>query len=123
MMGAHQRVGAILDELAQERGILGVALISRDGLAVKASGRQEMARETFSAMTATLMGAAEIALSDLDGSRARSVVATTDRVTILIVGVTRDLLLVACAQSDVPAQKVLSRLEDAAKTVAAAVGG
>ena len=123
MIGVHQRIGHLLDEVAQEKGVLGVALISRDGLAVKATGRQEMGRETFSAMTATLMGAAEIALSDLAGEKAKTVIATTDRLTLVIVGVSRDLLLVASAQADVPIPKVVSRLEEAAKAVAAAVGG
>lgn len=123
MMDRQQRLERLLDELALEKGITGVALISRDGLGVRASGKLELGRETFSAMSATVMGAAEIALAELEGGRMRSLVASTDRLKLIIVGATRDLLLVACAASDAPVEKYLPRLEAAAENVAAMVQG
>lgn len=109
-----QRVETILQELVHGDSVHGAALISRDGLCVKASGKAELNRETFSAMTATLMGAAEIALGELGGGRTRSVVATTERGTMILVGATSDLLLVAYAAS---ADGAVPRVLQAAEAV------
>jgi predicted regulator of Ras-like GTPase activity (Roadblock/LC7/MglB family) len=90
---------------------------------VRASGRLANSRETFSAMTATVMGAAEIAIGELDGGRTHHLIATTDRIKLIIVGATRELLLVAATQADMPHDKLLPRLEAAAQNVALAVSG
>jgi predicted regulator of Ras-like GTPase activity (Roadblock/LC7/MglB family) len=120
---SHRRLEALLQELAKEPGLLGAALVSRDGLAVQAAGSLALARETFSAMSATFMGAAEIALSELGDGKMRSIVASTDRMKLITIGATRDLLLVACAASDTSAETLLPRLEAAAKNVAHIVSG
>lgn len=122
-MDRQQRLDRLLSELAAQEGVLGAALVSRDGLCVKAMGELSLHRETFSAMSATVMGAAEIALGDVDGGRARSVLATTDHARMVIVGATRELLLVAYARQDAPVDRLLRRLEDAAAGVAEAVAG
>ncbi|HEX2021151.1 MAG TPA: roadblock/LC7 domain-containing protein [Candidatus Thermoplasmatota archaeon] len=123
MMGMQQRMGEILEGLTKAPGVLGAAIISRDGLCVKSAGRPELSRETFSAMTATLMGAAEIALGELGGGRGRHIVASTESMRMALVGASRDLLLVACTQRDASIDDVLKRLEEAAASVAAALGG
>jgi predicted regulator of Ras-like GTPase activity (Roadblock/LC7/MglB family) len=122
-MDSHQRLEALLEELASEKGVLGAALISRDGLAVRASGKLAQSRETFSAMTATVMGAAEIAIAELDGGKAHHLIVTTDRLKLIIVGATRDLLLVTATQADSAHDKLIPRLESAAQNVALVVSG
>lgn len=123
MMDKQSRLDGLLDALAKEPGILGASLVSRDGLAVRSSGRLALSRETFSAMTATFMGAAEIALSELDAGRTQHIVASTDRVKLVVLGATRDILLVVCAQADAPYDKLLPRLEAAAQNVALVLSG
>lgn len=123
MITIQQELGKLLDDLLTQDGMVGAALISRDGLTVKAVGRPEMHRETFSAMTATLMGAAEIALGEFDGGKARTIVASTDRVQMVLMGASRDLLLVAAVRPDAAVDKLLPRLQDTAQRVAGAVGG
>lgn len=122
-MTLQQELGKLLDDLLKEEGMLGAALISRDGLTVKAAGRPEMHRETFSAMMATLMGAAEIALAEFEGGKARTIVASTERVQMVLQGASRDLLLVTALQPNAPLSKLLPKLEDVARRVAGAVGG
>lgn len=122
-MEPQQRLEALLEEIGHEKGVLGAALISRDGLAVRATGKLAQSRETFSAMTATVMGAAEIAIAELDGGKTHHLIATTDRLKLIIVGATRDLLLVAATQADAPHDKLLPRLESAAQNVALVVSG
>lgn len=102
-----QRLDALLEKLAKEQGVMGVALVSRDGLPVRTSGRVELARETFSAMTATVMSATEIALAELNGGKVRHLVAVTDRIKLVIVGATPDILLVAALQPDAPHERLL----------------
>lgn len=123
MMGAQQRIGAVLEGLLSAPEVLGAALISRDGLSVKSTGRPEFSRETFSAMTATLMGAAEIALHELGGGKARHVVASTETMGMVIVGATRDMLLVVCLRHDADSRQLLPLVDQAAASVAAAIGG
>ncbi|HUR67775.1 MAG TPA: roadblock/LC7 domain-containing protein [Candidatus Thermoplasmatota archaeon] len=123
MMDRQARLESLLEELAGEKGVLGAALVSRDGLAVRASGRLAQSRETFSAMVATAMGATEIAIAELDGGKTHHMIATTDRLKLIVVGATRDLLLVAATQADTPHDKLLPRLESAAQNVALALSG
>ena len=123
MKDRQARLDALLQDLAKEPGVLGASLVSRDGLAVKTVGAVEMNRETFSAMSATLVGAAEIALAEIDGGKPRSIACHTERVNLVLVGATHDLLLVAYAKSDAPLDALARRLEAAAGNVAAIVAG
>lgn len=123
MMDRQQRLDALLQEFAKEPGVLGVALVSRDGLAVRSTGKLALSRETFSAMAATTIGAAEIAVAELDGGKTHHLIAVTDRIKLIVLGVTRDLLLIACTQADAPHERLLPRLESAAQTVALVVSG
>lgn len=122
-MDRQQRLDRLLADLATQDGVHGAALVSRDGLCVKAVGQLNLNRETFSAMSATVMGAAEIALGDVEGGRARSVVAATDKARMIMVGATGELLLIAYARADAPVDRLLRRMEDAAADVAAVVAG
>ncbi len=117
------RVDALLAELTRGEGFLGAALVSRDGLCVRSAGRTELSRETFSAMSATVMGAAEIALRELDGGATRSIVASTEKVLIVVVGATREMLLVASARTDAALPAVIARVEEAAKGVGKVLAG
>lgn len=122
-MDRQQRLEGLLQELTKEPGVLGASLVSRDGLAVRSSGKLMLSRETFAAMTATFMGAAEIALAELDGGRMHHMIAVTDRVKLIVVGASRDLLLVVCTQADAPHDRLLPRLEAAAQNVAMVLSG
>ena len=122
-MDRERRLEQLFAELGKEPGVLGLALVSRDGLCVRATGRLALSRETFSAMAATAMGAAEIAISELDGGRSTHLVTVTDRLKLIVMGVTRDLLLVACTQADAAHDRLLPRLESAAQTVALVSSG
>ncbi|MEA3201326.1 MAG: Roadblock/LC7 domain [Thermoplasmata archaeon] len=122
-MDHASRVDVALADLLKHEGLTGASLISRDGLCVRAAGRSEVSRETFSAMSATLMGAAEIALRELDNAPARSIVAATPSACIIIVGASREMLLVASARADVPLAPLVARVEEAARGLAKILSG
>lgn len=118
-MGDKQdRLQGLLADLVQQQGVIGAGLVSRDGIRVLDAWRRETSnKETFSAMSATLMGAAEIALSELVGVKTRRVVAESSRVTMVVVGASDDLLLVALAESDVRLDRFLAVVDAAANGV------
>lgn len=122
-MDRRARLDGVLSKLSGHDGVLGVAIVSRDGLCVRASGRLNLDRETFSAMSATVMGAAEIALGDVEGGRARSVVASTDTAKMVLVGATAELLLIAYARVEAADAPLVRSMQEAAAEVAAAVAG
>jgi predicted regulator of Ras-like GTPase activity (Roadblock/LC7/MglB family) len=114
----QDRLQGLLADLVQQQGVIGAGLVSRDGIRVLDAWRRETSnKETFSAMSATLMGAAEIALSELVGVKTRRVVAESSRVTMVVVGASDDLLLVALAESDVRLDRFLAVVDAAANGV------
>jgi predicted regulator of Ras-like GTPase activity (Roadblock/LC7/MglB family) len=119
----QERLDQLLGELGKVHGVQGASLVSRDGLTVRSVGKHELSRETFSAMSATLMGAAEIALGELDATRARYVVAQTQRLRMIVLGATPDLLLVVLVSADVKLEDIVPRAESAAASVATLVAG
>jgi uncharacterized protein len=122
-MDRRSRLDGVLAKLSAHEGVLGAAIVSRDGLCVRAAGRLNLDRETFSAMSATVMGAAEIALGDVEGGRARSVVAATETAKMVVVGATPELLLIAYARVDAQDAPLVRQMQEAAADVAAAVAG
>jgi predicted regulator of Ras-like GTPase activity (Roadblock/LC7/MglB family) len=122
-MARQERLEQLLHELAKGPGILGAALVSRDGMSVRTTGRPELSRETFSAMSATLVGAAEIALGDLDPAKLDHVLVETHAAKLLLLGATSDLLLVVYAKRDAPLDSILERARAAAGSVAAMIAG
>ena len=123
MRDRQERLEQLLQELSKQPGVLGAALVSRDGLSVRAQGRQELHRETFSAMSATVMGAAEIAFAELSPDRMKRLIAETSNAKLLILGATPDLLLIVYAQADSALADLVPRAEAAAATVANLVTG
>ena len=117
----QQKVKQRLDELAGQPGLLGAALVSRDGLPVLDSSRRPLNSETFSAMSATVMGAAEAALSELSENRVARVIADADRMRLVLVGVTDEFLLVAIAEGESELQGVIKRVEKASQDIAKAI--
>lgn len=120
----HERLQAALDRLVGSEAIVGATLVSRDGIRVMDRWKREMwNRETFSAMSATLMGAAEIALSESGGARTRRVLAETAKHRMAVVGAGEELVLVALAEVSLGLEGFLTLVEDAAEDVAGIVLG
>lgn len=120
----HERLQAALDRLVGNQAIVGATLVSRDGIRVMDRWKREMwNRETFSAMSATLMGAAEIALSESGGARTRRVLAETAKHRMAVVGAGEELVLVALAETGLELDGFLSLVEGAAEDMAGIVLG
>ena len=123
MRDRQERLEQLLNELSKQPGVMGAALVSRDGLSVRSTGKQELRRETFSAMSATVMGAAEIAFAELAPDRLRRLIAETDAGKLIIMGATPDLLLIVYAHADAAIADIVPRAEAAAASVASLAAG
>lgn len=122
-MARHEQLERLLRDLSEQPGVQGAALISRDGLLIRSVGKQDGNRETFSAMSATMMGAAEIALAEIDSSPLRFMLAQTDTKKIVTMGATPDMLLVVHADASLSLDAILGIARSAAGEVAAVIAG
>ncbi len=118
MMEQQERLQKTLDGLVTEDGLLGSALVSRDGIPVLSSFSQRLDQRTFSilvegAMVATLMGAAEEAMEELEAGEIEHISIESAEFRMIILGASRDLLFLAITDTSVPLQQVLAPLTDA----------
>lgn len=111
----QQKMRSILDNLGRQKGVVGATLITRDGLCVMNSDNALAAPETFSAMTAALMGAAETAFYELGGANELRVTAETDKSKMVALGANEQLLLVVVGNGNSASLELLKQAEAAAK--------
>lgn len=108
-----------LEQLRSHKGIQGVLLITRDGLPVAENLRRPINRELFSAMIATILGAAEMALSTLGDLQVTRVVTETDELRMVITGVSDDYVLAVLTEPNVETESVTPYVKEAQASLAA----
>lgn len=117
--GRAERLLEPLRGLLAEPGMLGAAVVTRDGLRVADLwARETWNKETLSAMSATMISAAEVALADVGTGRTRSVVAEASQTRLAVVGVTPELLLTVLAGVALPTERLLRLAHAAAARIA-----
>ena len=119
----REKMRSLLDGLSKQKGVVGATLITRDGLCVMNSDKALASSETFSAMTAALMGAAETAFYELGGAAKLRVTAETDKSKMVAVGASDELLLVLVGNGTSSAVDLLKHAETAAKELRLLVSG
>jgi predicted regulator of Ras-like GTPase activity (Roadblock/LC7/MglB family) len=92
---------AAVDNLVARKGILGAMLVRRDGISIMHRGRQQINPETFGAMCAVAVGAAETAFSELGPPETPQIRAETSRHRLLIMGATDEVILVVIGERTV----------------------
>ncbi len=123
MGNRQQQIERTIEGFLDEReGLLGMALVSRDGIPVLSRFSRQFDQKAFSilvesAMVATLTGAAEEAMDELEGGPVRRVSVETDELRMTVVGANADLLLVAMTDVDMPVAELNDLLETALKSV------
>jgi len=106
----------VLGDLKKVGGISASAVVTRDGLLV-ASDVGEVNAETFAAMTATMTGAAETAMSEIQAGSIDRVIVEGEKAKIISVGAGPTALLVVLAASDAPLGLVLLKIGDATRKI------
>ncbi len=112
-----------LDALADAPGMVGAVLVSRDGFCMMNRFKALPGAETFSAMSATLMGAAEAALNEIGTERPLRIIVETSRHRMVTAGATGELLVVAMSEIATPLADVLMLVESAAAQIATVMSG
>lgn len=119
----HQRTQEALDHIATLPGVLGAVIVSRDGFFLLASRGLVPRLETFSAMAAAMVGAAEAALEEAQAGDVQRVIVESARARLVALGFTRELFVVTVIEPSVRLQDVLPRVEEAVKHVSVVVTG
>ncbi|MHB8605340.1 MAG: roadblock/LC7 domain-containing protein [Thermoplasmatota archaeon] len=123
MTEKEKRLQEALDKLAAQPGLHGALLISRDGFPLIGRSPRLPNPETFSAMSAALLGAAEASINEIGGGETRRVLIETRTDRLIAIGLTDELLLVVLGAASHPLEKAFAVVEAAATDLAKLVAG
>jgi len=105
-----------LRNLRQSCGAIASAIISRDGLVIASDMPEGVSGDTFAIMSATLLGAASTANSELRIGMPLSVVVESEDARILLVGAGRKALLVCVLPRKADQTMAMKTLQELADT-------
>jgi predicted regulator of Ras-like GTPase activity (Roadblock/LC7/MglB family) len=103
--------------LNQAGGVEATAIVSRDGLLMASNIPQGVQAETFAAMSATMLGAAETAVNELKKGIVERVIAESKEAKIITVGAGPNALLVTMTGAGATLGLVLVEMEKASEKV------
>lgn len=112
----------ILEALVAQ-GMMGAGLVGRDGLPLLLRFPRPVQEETFSAMTAALLGAAEAALLEMAEQAPAVVTVEAGRMRLAIAGLDDVHILVVAAPTSLPASQLATAVADGLKRLTAILGG
>ena len=115
MSDAIDTVDKLLKDLKDIGGVEACAAVSRDGLAIRAKLQKEQFVESLAAMSATMLGAAETATTQLEKGVPNRVIVETDYGKLIVVGAGPKALLILLTGIDIGLGLVLLELEKAAQ--------
>jgi len=107
-------VDKVLTDLKKVGGVEACAAASRDGLLIRAILQQEHFSESFAAMSATMLGAAEAATTELGKGVPHRVIVESEHGRLIAVGAGRKALLIVLVDSDTGLGLILLELDKAA---------
>ena len=108
----------ILTELNRSAGVNASAVVSRDGLLMSSVMPEDIDAEAFAAMTATMLGAAETAFSELKKGVAERVIVEGTHAKIIAMGAGPKALIVVLTDPDAPLGLALLKISDASRKIA-----
>lgn len=110
MSAPREMLKNLLMEFNQSSGALASALLTRDGILISSALPEDVDAEAFAAMTATMVGAAETAFSELKAGVAERVIVEGSRVKIVAMGAGEDVIFVAMAAKDATLGLILHQM-------------
>lgn len=108
-------VEKILTDLKKAGGVEACAAVSRDGLLIRAIMQNEKFAESFAAMSATMLGAAETATTELNKGVPNRVIVESNHGRLIAVGAGQKALLVVLVDSNTGLGLILLELEKSAE--------
>lgn len=106
---------SLLDGIRAREDVIGVALVTRDGLPGPMKFSRAHDPQTLSAMTAATLAAAETALAGLDPEEVQCVVVQGGSTRTVIQGMDAKHLFVIIAEDRVPVDELLAHAAEAEK--------
>lgn len=113
---------AALDELVAA-GALGAGVVGRDGLPILLKVSRPVQEETFSAMAAAMLGAAEAALLEFGASEPATITVEAGRIRLVLAGLDDQHLLVVAAPSGPQGSRVQSGVDAVRTRLRSVLGG
>jgi len=111
MSNTKEVLKSLLMEFNRSAGAIASALVTRDGILISSVLPEGIDAEAFAAMTATMMGAAETAFSELKAGAAERVIVEGSRVKIVAIGAGENAILVTMASSDAALGLILHQMK------------
>lgn len=99
MSDIRDAAAAVLGRFAGKEGVLGIAIVARDGLPVVRSFDARCNQDAVCAMAAAMIGAADAALLDLGGEEATTFQATSGSMRFSGAGLDDDLLVLVVTRA------------------------
>jgi len=108
-------IDKLLTDLNNMGGVEACAAVSRDGLLIRASIERKHFVDSLAAMSATMLGAAETATTQVGKGVPNRVIVESDHGRLVVVGAGPKALLILLAGPDVGLGLILLELEKSAK--------
>jgi len=108
-------VDKLLSDLKKSGGVEACAAVSRDGLLIRSSMQKEQFAESFAAMSATMLGAAETASTELGKGVPNRVIVESTQGRLIAVGAGPKALLVVIVNPEAGLGLILLELDKTAK--------
>lgn len=107
----------VLTDLKKVGGVEAAAVASRDGLLLNSIMPMEQYAETFAAMSATMLGAAETAITELDKGLPERVIVESEHGKLITIGAGPKGLLVVLTTQNAGLGLILLEVEKASKLI------
>jgi predicted regulator of Ras-like GTPase activity (Roadblock/LC7/MglB family) len=122
MATTKEMITQVLDDLKNVGDVEASAVVSRDGLLMAGNITAGIRAETFAAMSATMLGAAETAISELNKGVPNRVIVETASGKIVATGAGPKALLVMMVQANAGLGLILVEMDKAAGKIKEVLG-
>ena len=112
-----EQLTKILEDLRKIGDMGGASIISRDGLIIASDLSSEIDGETFAAMSAAMMGAAETAVSELKQGSLSQIIADAEKGKLIGIGAGKTAILISLIKKDANLGLILLEMKKASKKI------
>ena len=117
MVVLSERLNEVLTDLKNVDGVESAVIATRDGLLIAANTLLGTHPETFAAMSATMLGAAETATNDLNNGSVKRIIVESEDCRMVAVGSGSKSLLVVLTEVNSGLGLILVELEKSARNI------
>jgi predicted regulator of Ras-like GTPase activity (Roadblock/LC7/MglB family) len=110
-------IGTALKQLKKVGGVDSSAVVTRDGLLIASDISDAVDAETFAAMTATMVGAAETAMNEVGAGIPDRVIVESKKSKIISIGAGEKALLIVMTESDASLGLILLKMRETSEKI------